>query len=303
MTEYLLERSRVVEHSEGERSFHVFYYFVAGLTEVQRGRLCLPTDARFKCLGSTSRGDDSARWQEVITALITVGFSANDVEDVVSLLAASLHCCELKFVSTEDEGSIITNAPVGELVAQLLALNEGDLVSALTSKVTTFRNEQIIKKLTARQATDSSKAIAKALYGRLFSWIVKRINSNLASGSGHATSVGLLDIFGFENFETNSFEQVCINLANEKLQFYFNEHTFRQELDEYKAEGLGSIALSYADNTSVLELLTKRPLSIMSILDEESRLQSATDSSFIQKMAQHLESKVRMVIVADKILS
>jgi myosin heavy subunit len=264
------------------------------MTEAQRTAMSVPVNARFRSLGDERHNNDSQQWRQVLSALTTVGVVEGDIDEVLTLLAATLHCGELKFSSTDEEGSTVANAPRGQLVGRLLGVSEADLVLALTTKVTAFRNEKIVKALTTRQATDCSRAIAKAVYGRLFSWIVSRINAVLATGQAadNATSIGLLDIFGFENFAVNSFEQVCINLANEKLQFYFNEHIFRQELDEYKAEGLGGIALTYSDNTAVLELLTKRPLSVMTILDEESRMQSASDSSFSQKIAQHLEPKV-----------
>ncbi|XP_042673360.1 myosin-IIIa-like [Centrocercus urophasianus] len=175
-------------------------------------------------------------------------------------------------------------------------LEADELQEALTSHCVVTRGETIIRPNTVEKATDVRDAMAKALYGRLFSWIVNRINTLLKpdkhlSGSDDGLNIGILDIFGFENFKKNSFEQLCINIANEQIQFYFNQHVFAWEQNEYLYEGVDARVIEYEDNRPLLDMFLQKPMGLLSLLDEESRFPQATDQTLVEKFEDNLKSK------------
>ncbi|KAF2345616.1 Myosin head motor domain, partial [Trinorchestia longiramus] len=146
------------------------------------------------------------------------------------------------------------------------------------------RNERLLTTLNIDQALDARDAVAKALYSALFSWLVRRINQIICSSKPSSSScISILDIFGFESFKENSFEQLCINYANEKLQFHFNKHIFKLEQQEYAKEKIDWQNVEYQDNQPVIELLSRKPVGILHLLDDESNFPKATDVSFLEK--------------------
>jgi len=165
------------------------------------------------------------------------------------------------------------------------------LADVLTSTTTTTRGSVIKRRLKDHQAIDVRDATAKALYGRLFGWIVNKVNQLLAppmaSRGEEVTEIGILDIFGFEHFENNGFEQACINLANEQLQFFFNQHIFMWEQEEYNKEGIDWTGVTFADNKPVLDLFFNKPIGLLALLDEESHFPQSTDHSFVEKLTQN----------------
>ncbi len=165
----------------------------------------------------------------------------------------------------------------------MLSLNEQVLHQKLTHKITEARDEKVLTPFNIDQALDARDAIAKALYSRLFSWLVERMNNMLCKDTGKTNSIAILDIFGFENFASNGFEQLCINYANETLQFYFNKHIFKLEQEEYAKESLSWKTIEYLDNKPCLDLIAKKPNGIIHILDDESNLPKTTDLSFLDK--------------------
>lgn len=182
------------------------------------------------------------------------------------------------------------------LAASLLCIQADELKEALTSHCVVTRGETIIRPNTVEKATDVRDAMAKTLYGRLFSWIVNRINSLLKhgtspSGNGDELSIGILDIFGFENFKKNSFEQLCINIANEQIQYYFNQHVFTWEQNEYLNEDVNARVIEYEDNRPLLDMFLQKPMGLLSLLDEESRFPKATDQTLIEKFEGNLKSQ------------
>lgn len=168
-------------------------------------------------------------------------------------------------------------------VAKLLGIQQNDLVEALTLNSVMTRGETITRNNTVAEARAARDAMAKGLYGRLFDWMVNQINCLLCFSSLNyePLAIGLLDIFGFENFPKNSFEQLCINIANEQIQYYFNQHIFTWEQQEYMAEGIPVDLVEFSDNRPVLDMLLSKPMGLLALLDEESRFPRATNRSLI----------------------
>ncbi|CAH1782096.1 unnamed protein product [Owenia fusiformis] len=291
--EYLLEKSRVANHSEGERNFHIFYLMFAGLSpdEYQKYGLLSSDKHRYvnqeKDLKSMMTEDNRQRFLVIQECLKFLGFSNNDLDNLFLLLSAVLNLGDIHFVSGgRNDSAQISNMDLVRKVASMLQVQVGELAGALVSEVTITRGEQIKKERNVTQARDCCDALAKSLYGRLFSWIVNGINQMIQpyDGCGPGLEVGILDIFGFEDFTTNSFEQLCINLANEQLQCYFNDHIFKLEAQDYTDEGIPSCDITYTNNQPVVDLFLQKHTGIFSLMDEESRFPKATDKSLATKL-------------------
>ncbi|KAM9233010.1 myosin-IIIa-like [Leptosomus discolor] len=229
-----------------------------------------------------------------------IGFTLEELGSVYSVLAAILNVGNIEFTAVVSEHMIdksnISNPVALENCASLLCIQADELQEALTSHCVVTRGETIIRPNTVEKATDVRDAMAKALYGRLFSWIVNRINTLLKpdkhlSGNDDGLNIGILDIFGFENFKKNSFEQLCINIANEQIQFYFNQHVFAWEQNEYLYEGVDARVIEYEDNRPLLDMFLQKPMGLLSLLDEESRFPQATDQTLVEKFEDNLKSK------------
>uniref|UniRef100_A0A8C2V117 Myosin IIIA n=2 Tax=Chinchilla lanigera TaxID=34839 RepID=A0A8C2V117_CHILA len=248
ISEYLLEKSRVVHQAVGEKNFHIFYYIYAGLAEKKKLALYkLPENKPPRYLQNdhlrtvqdmTNNSFYKSQYELIEQCFKVIGFTMEQLGSVYSILAAILNVGNIEFSSVATEHQIdksyIYNHVALENSASLLCIQADELQEALTSHCVVTRGETIIRPNTVEKATDVRDAMAKTLYGRLFSWIVNCINSLLKhdtspSGSGDELSIGILDIFGFENFKKNSFEQLCINIANEQIQYYFNQHVFAWE--------------------------------------------------------------------------
>ncbi|XP_013418100.1 myosin-IIIb isoform X2 [Lingula anatina] len=300
--DYLLEKSRVVSQGVGEKNFHIFYYMFAGLDREELKNYLLDKPEKHRILspvdGSALYWSD-AHYKYCVDMLEhlklimqLVGFQSEDIDMVFALLAAVLHLGDIQFAQDPDtDGVYIVDEVILDIVAQLLGVNPEELASVLISKVSWLRGEKIVSLKNLEQASDGRDALAKALYARLFGWIVRQINVLLKPGPDYKSSpgpkIGILDIAGFENFESNSFEQLCINVANEQLQYYFNQHIFAWELEEYDKEGLKEINIEFTNNWPLLELFLEKPVGIFSLLDEETKFPRATDSSFVDKIVQH----------------
>ncbi|KAJ8788774.1 hypothetical protein J1605_005070 [Eschrichtius robustus] len=229
-----------------------------------------------------------------------IGFTMEQLGSVYSILAAILNVGNIEFSSVATEHQIdkshISNHAALENSASLLCIQADELQEALTSHCVVTRGETIIRPNTVEKATDVRDATAKTLYGRLFSWIVNCINSLLKhnaspSGNDDELSIGILDIFGFENFKRNSFEQLCINIANEQIQFYFNQHVFAWEQNEYLNEDVDARVIEYEDNRPLLDMFLQKPMGLLSLLDEESRFPKATDQTLVEKFEGNLKSQ------------
>ena len=266
LSEYLLEKSRVVRQGDGERNFHIFYYIFAGLSEERKTELKLADSTSYHYLRGGTKGltrdgaiDINAvvlkeSYASLIQCMTDVGFDKDNRDKVFELLAAVLQLGAIDFEDSDDGyAACMADEPVQQL-ADMAGVSFTELKAVLTSTSTITRNERMLKNYSRPDAYGSRDAIAKAMYGRLFGWIVAQANNLLkprgeayveACGrEGGVTDIGILDIFGFENFQVNSFEQLCINIANEQLQFYFNQHIFAWELAAYAREGIDAGAVS-----------------------------------------------------------
>eukprot|EP00117_Sycon_ciliatum_P037453 scpid4622/ scgid28017/ Unconventional myosin-XV; Unconventional myosin-15 len=289
-TDYLLEKSRICTQPEGERNYHSFYELCVGLPDEEKAKfgLASPDDYFYLNQGKacTLTGkNDVEDFNNLVNAFEVMGFATSLKDSIFSILASILHIGNLTFSKGGNDGCQVDNGDELAAVGALLGCAGEGVGVSLTNKVTVTRGEQFKTPLKPAQALDARDALAKALYSRLFSYIVIRINEVVCKDVKIA-SVAILDIFGFEDFKVNSFEQLCINYANENLQFYFNQHIFKLEQEEYDREKISWSKISFNDNQGCLDLICKKPVGILNILDDESNFPKASDDSFLEKIHQ-----------------
>ncbi|KAJ8956705.1 hypothetical protein NQ318_014060 [Aromia moschata] len=294
VTQYLLEKSRIVTQAPGERNYHVFYELLGGLSNTERQKYGLVEADKYFYLNqgggdcAPGHSGSGADWGALTRAMEVLGVGESEQETIVKILASVLHLGNVYFHRRQlrhgQEGVEVGSDVEIKWAAHLLQISASGLQRALTSRITEARAERVYSPLSIDQALDARDAFAKALYSALFNWLVPRVNSIVQRGGLHdAARISLLDIFGFENLNENSFEQLCINYASESLQLYFNKHVFKLEQQEYVKERLEWTHLSWVDNTPVIHLLGKKPVGILHLLDDESNFPKASDSSFLEK--------------------
>ncbi|XP_064598215.1 myosin-IIIb-like isoform X2 [Liolophura sinensis] len=309
ITEYLLEKSRVIHQARGEQNFHIFYYLHDGLGHDDReSRYHLKDSNYYRYLDGyhtqvpdiSSISVNRVKFKAIQHCFEIIGFKAQDVASVYSILSSILHIGNIEFMAQEQQHSgdscTVTNMSLLDNVSQLLGIDHKDFLEALTTSGMVTRGEIIIRNNSVREAVNARDAMAKALYGRLFSWIVNKINILLRPQKHQdkkeedSLVVSLLDIFGFENFHRNSFEQLCINIANEQLQYYFNQHIFAWEMQEYLNEGIDGSVIKFVDNRPVLDMFLAKPMGLLALLDEESNFPRASDQTLVDKFHQNIKS-------------
>ncbi|OXB58735.1 hypothetical protein ASZ78_010621 [Callipepla squamata] len=302
---YLLEKSRLVSQEKDERNYHVFYYLLLGVSEEERKEFHLkqPEDYSYlnQCNLKIEDGEDLRHdFERLKQAMEMVGFLSATRKQIFSVLSAILYLGNVTYkkkATGRDEGLEVGPPEVLDILSQLLKVKREILVEVLTKRKTVTANDKLILPYSLSEAITARDSMAKSLYSALFDWIVLRINHALLNKkdmeeSVTCLSIGVLDIFGFEDFETNSFEQFCINYANEQLQYYFNQHIFKLEQEEYKSEGITWHDIDYTDNVACIHLISKKPTGLFYLLDEESNFPRATNQTLLAKFKQqHEENK------------
>ncbi|XP_040131492.1 unconventional myosin-IXa isoform X8 [Ictidomys tridecemlineatus] len=318
---YLLEKSRLVYQEHNERNYHVFYYLLAGASEEERLAFHLKQPEEYHYLNQITKKPLRQSWDDYCydyepncfsvegedlrhdferlqLAMEMVGFLPKTRRQIFSLLSAILHLGNIcyKKKTYRDDSIDICNPEVLPVVSELLEVKEEMLFEALVTRKTVTVGEKLILPYKLAEAVTVRNSMAKSLYSALFDWIVFRINHALLNSKDlerntKTLSIGVLDIFGFEDYENNSFEQFCINFANERLQHYFNQHIFKLEQEEYRTEGISWHNIDYIDNTCCINLISKKPTGLLHLLDEESNFPQATNQTLLDKFKhQHEEN-------------
>uniref|UniRef100_A0A8C5FAR7 Myosin IXA n=1 Tax=Gadus morhua TaxID=8049 RepID=A0A8C5FAR7_GADMO len=291
---YLLEKSRLVYQEHNERNYHVFYYLLAGASEEERKTFHLLQPEEYHYLNqvhSTLEGEDLKHdFERLQLAMEMVGFLPATRKQIFSLLSAILLLGNIRYKKKtyRDDSIDICNPEVLPIVSELLEVKEEVLLEALTTRKTVTVGDRLIVPYKLAEAGTVRDSMAKSLYSALFDWIVFRTNHALLNNrdledNAKILSIGVLDIFGFEDYENNSFEQFCINFANERLQHYFNQHIFKLEQEEYRAEGISWHNIDYIDNSGCINLISKKPTALLHLLDEECNFPQATNQTLLDK--------------------
>ncbi|XP_028440622.1 unconventional myosin-IXa isoform X1 [Perca flavescens] len=298
---YLLEKSRLVYQEHNERNYHVFYYLLAGASEEERKSFHLLKPEEYHYLNQqdcfTVEGEDLKHdFERLQLAMEMVGFLPTTRKQIFSLLSAILHLGNIRYKKKtyRDDSIDICNPEVLPIVSELLEVREEMLLEALTTRKTVTVGERLIVPYKLAEAGTVRDSMAKSLYSALFDWIVFRTNHALLNNKdledkSKILSIGVLDIFGFEDYENNSFEQFCINFANERLQHYFNQHIFKLEQEEYRAEGITWHNIEYIDNSGCLNLISKKPTALFHLLDEECNFPQASNQTLLDKFKRQHE--------------
>ena len=302
---YLLEKSRVVKVDPGERTYHIFYQLLAAAQrdEDMAQKYDLRPAQTFNYLRQSSQweidgGSDVDDFDRLLESLQVFSVDSAEKNALWTVLSAILHLGDVNFemeqVKTDridTVGCRVTNPEALDRAARLLGVSFDALDTSLRFTSFTISSETISKPNPPDKASDARDALAKALYEGVFGWIQSVLNRGLKYSAGEAATdsrntIGILDIFGFEIMQVNSFEQLCINYCNERLQFHFNEECFRIEQEEYRAEGISVSAVEYTDNQLCLDLLEGRPDGIFAAMDEEIFTPGGSEAKFLDKVCE-----------------
>ncbi|KAG4419258.1 hypothetical protein IFR04_007577 [Cadophora malorum] len=278
ITNYLLEKSRVVGQIQNERNFHIFYQFTKGASSTYKQNFGIQGPSTYaytsnsKCL-DVDGIDDLAEWNDTLQAMNVIGLSQQEQDEIFRVLAAILWTGNIGFREDKDGYAEVVDQSVVDFLAYLLEVEPADVIKAITIRILTPRNGEVIESpANPAQALATRDALAKALYNNLFDWIVERVNVSLKARAATANSIGILDIYGFEIFEKNSFEQLCINYVNEKLQQIFIQLTLKTEQEEYAREQIKWTPITYFDNKIVCDLIeSTRPPGVFSAMKDATK--------------------------------
>ncbi|XP_008218295.1 PREDICTED: myosin-11 [Prunus mume] len=300
---YLLERSRVCQISDPERNYHCFYLLCAApQEEIEKYKLANPKSFHYlnqsRCYELVGVSD-AHDYLATRRAMDVVGISAKEQEAIFRVVAAILHLGNIEFAKgMEVDSSVPKDDPAKfhlKMTAELLMCDVDALEDALCKRVMITPEEVIKRSLDPQSAAISRDGLAKTIYSRLFDWLVDKINVSIGQDATSKSLIGVLDIYGFESFKTNSFEQFCINFTNEKLQQHFNQHVFKMEQEEYTKEQINWSYIEFVDNQDVLDLIEKKPGGIVALLDEACMFPKSTHETFANKLYQTFKTHKRFI--------
>ncbi|XP_058085252.1 myosin-17-like isoform X2 [Magnolia sinica] len=300
---YLLERSRVCQISDPERNYHCFYLLCSAPPEdIEKYKLGNPKS--FHYLNQSNCYDldgvnDAHEYLATRRAMDIVGISEQEQEAIFRVVAAILHIGNIDFAKGKEIDSSVVKDEKSrfhlKMTAELLMCDAQNLEDALIKRVMVTPEEVITRTLDPVNAIVSRDGLAKTIYSRLFDWLVDKINVSIGQDPNSKSLIGVLDIYGFESFKCNSFEQFCINFTNEKLQQHFNQHVFKMEQEEYTKEEINWSYIEFVDNQDVLDLIEKKPGGIIALLDEACMFPKSTHETFAQKLYQTFKSNKRFI--------
>lgn len=299
---FLLEKSRIVGCAESERNYHIFYQLCAGMSAAEKAELKLKNAGDYVYLNQGNciqvpEINDKKDYKELVEAMSVVGIPADVQKTIFTLVACVLHLGNMEFTENAKNESQIARPEDVTNLANLMMVTEAELEFALTKRTMSAgaRGSVAEISLSSVESMKSRNGLAKDIFSKMFDWLVGQINKSTQQiggdgggmGGAQAKFIGILDIFGFESLQTNSFEQLCINYTNEMLQQQFNQHVFVYEQDVYLEEGIDFSRLEFKDNGPCLDLIDKKPLGILPLLDEQGMLgRRASDANFLQKLNQ-----------------
>nr|XP_061795724.1 myosin-7-like isoform X2 [Nerophis lumbriciformis] len=287
---YLLEKSRVTFQLKAERDYHIFYQILSQAKPELLEMLLItnnPYDYAFISQGETTVAsiNDSEELMATDEAFDVLGFTQEEKNSIYKLTGAIMHYGNMKFKQKQREEQAETDGTEdADKVAYLMGLNSADLTKGLCHPRVKVGNEWVTKGQNVAQVYYAIGALAKSVYEKMFLWMVVRINQSLDTKQARQYFIGVLDIAGFEIFDFNTFEQLCINFTNEKLQQFFNHHMFVLEQEEYKKEGIEWTFIDFGMDLQACIDLIEKPMGIMSILEEECMFPKASDATFKAKL-------------------